>query len=189
MSRAPSPRKPVPAGYEEVGALRHVLQNHLLQVVALLTMEPPVGTGPEDVRDEKVHVFRAIRPLDPAFVVRGQYRGYRDEEGVARDSAVETFITARIDDIGPIARPTRTCGSWRARPPSRACSCRAASCSSSRPRRISRCSSRVEPPSSGPGRSCYRVPAPRASRAADRAAASSAERFRDASAPATARSQ
>ncbi len=83
--------------YEEVGALRDVLQNHLLQVVALLAMEPPVGTGPEDVRDEKVKVFRAIRPLDPAFVVRGQYRGYRDEEGVARDSAVETFVAARLE--------------------------------------------------------------------------------------------
>jgi len=83
--------------YEEVGALRDILQNHVLQVVALLAMEPPVGTGPEDIRDEKVKVFRAIRPLDPASVVRGQYRGYRDEEGVARDSAVETYVAARIE--------------------------------------------------------------------------------------------
>lgn len=82
--------------YEEVGALRDVLQNHLLQVVALLAMEPPVGTAGDDVRDEKVKVFRAMRPLDPEFVVRGQYRGYREEEGVARDSDVETYVAARL---------------------------------------------------------------------------------------------
>lgn len=85
------------AFYEEVGALRDVFQNHLLQVVALLAMEPPVGNTAEDVRDEKVKVFRAMRPLDPAFVVRGQYRGYRDEEGVARDSGVETYVAARVE--------------------------------------------------------------------------------------------
>lgn len=85
------------AFYEEVGALRDVFQNHLLQVVALLAMEPPVGTAAEDVRDEKVKVFRAMRPLDPAFVVRGQYRGYRGEEGVARGSEVETFVAARVE--------------------------------------------------------------------------------------------
>jgi glucose-6-phosphate 1-dehydrogenase len=82
--------------YEEAGAVRDVVQNHLLQIVALLAMEPPSGSDPEATRDAKAQAFKAMRPLDPAEVVRGQYRGYRKEEGVAPDSEVETFAALRL---------------------------------------------------------------------------------------------
>ena len=85
------------AFYEEVGALRDVVQNHLLQVVALLAMEPPVGADADALRDEKVKVFRATTSVDRAVVVRGQYDGYRDEAGVKPDSDVETYIALRLD--------------------------------------------------------------------------------------------
>src|SRR5882672_10667085 len=77
--------------YEEVGAIRDVVQNHLLQVIALLAMDAPVGRDPESMRAEKLRLFRAMRLLDPRHVVRGQFRGYRNEPGVAADSEVETF--------------------------------------------------------------------------------------------------
>ncbi len=77
--------------YEEVGAVRDVVQNHLLQVIALLAMDAPVGRDPDAMRSEKLRLFRAMRPLDAARMVRGQFRGYRDEPGVAPDSQVETF--------------------------------------------------------------------------------------------------
>jgi glucose-6-phosphate 1-dehydrogenase len=79
------------AFYDEVGAIRDVVQNHLLQVISLLAMDPPVGRDPDAMRAEKLRLFLAMRPLDPSQVVRGQFRGYRDEPGVARDSQVETF--------------------------------------------------------------------------------------------------
>ena len=79
------------AFYEEVGAIRDVVQNHLLHVIALLAMDTPIGNDPESIRAEKLRLFRAMRPLDPKQVVRGQFRGYRDEAGVARDSQIETF--------------------------------------------------------------------------------------------------
>ncbi|MGD9902185.1 MAG: glucose-6-phosphate dehydrogenase [Vicinamibacterales bacterium] len=82
--------------YEEAGAIRDVVQNHLLQVVSLLAMEAPGGRGTESVRDEKAQAFRSMRPLAPDDVVRGQFRGYRDEAGVARDSTVETFAAVRL---------------------------------------------------------------------------------------------
>jgi glucose-6-phosphate 1-dehydrogenase len=82
--------------YEEVGAIRDVLQNHLFQVMALLTMEAPAGSETEALRDEKERIFRAMPPLDPSSVVRGQFRGYRDEPGVAPDSQVETFAAVRL---------------------------------------------------------------------------------------------
>ncbi len=85
------------AFYEEVGAIRDVVQNHLLQVVALLAMEPPVGVDSEALRDEKVKLLRAVRPLDPGLLLRGQYRGYRDEPGVRTDSQVETFAALRLE--------------------------------------------------------------------------------------------
>ena len=84
------------AFYEEAGAIRDVIQNHLLQVVAVLAMEPPLLTYPDSVRDEKVKLFRAIRPLSPQDLVRGQYAGYRQEKGVAPDSTVETFAAVRL---------------------------------------------------------------------------------------------
>jgi glucose-6-phosphate 1-dehydrogenase len=82
--------------YEEAGAIRDVIQNHLLQVIGFLAMEPPLGTYAESIRDEQVKVFRAIRPLSPEDLVRGQFAGYRDEEGVASDSTVETFAAVRL---------------------------------------------------------------------------------------------
>lgn len=83
--------------YDGVGAIRDVLQNHLLQVVALLAMEPPATPEADALRDEKVKVLRAMQPLDATSVVRGQYDGYRDEEGVAPDSTVETFVACRLE--------------------------------------------------------------------------------------------
>jgi glucose-6-phosphate 1-dehydrogenase len=82
--------------YEEAGAIRDVVQNHLLQVASLLAMEAPSTRGTEAVRDEKTQAFRSMRPLEPADVVRGQFRGYRKEEGVAPDSNVETFAAVRV---------------------------------------------------------------------------------------------
>lgn len=78
--------------YDSIGAVRDVVQNHLLEIVALLAMEPPVSNDPDSWRDEKLKVFRAMRPLDPAYVVRGQYRDYRDEPGVGKASETETFV-------------------------------------------------------------------------------------------------
>ncbi len=82
--------------YEETGAIRDVVQNHLLQTVANLAMEAPVGVEGEALRDERAKVFRGIRPLTGRSLVRGQFRGYRDEQGVAADSQVETFASMRI---------------------------------------------------------------------------------------------
>ena len=84
--------------YEEVGALRDVVQNHMFQIVALLAMEPPVGGSNEALRDEKEKVFRAMRTLTQSDLVRGQFVGYRDEPGVAPDSDVETFAAVRVPD-------------------------------------------------------------------------------------------
>jgi glucose-6-phosphate 1-dehydrogenase len=82
--------------YEEAGAIRDLLQNHMLQVLTFITMEPPRSLGAEAFRDEKVKLLRTIRPVDPADVVRGQYDGYRDEDGVDPDSRTETFVAARL---------------------------------------------------------------------------------------------
>jgi glucose-6-phosphate 1-dehydrogenase len=82
--------------YDEVGAIRDVVQNHLLQVVAILAMESPISDSSAYVRDEKVKVFNAIRPLTDAKLVRGQFRGYRDEPGVAPNSDVETFAALEL---------------------------------------------------------------------------------------------
>ena len=82
--------------YDEAGAIRDVVQNHMLQVVALLAMEPPLMTYHESIRDEQVKVFRSIRPLDRRDLVRGQFAGYRREPGVAAGSNVETFAAVRL---------------------------------------------------------------------------------------------
>jgi len=84
------------AFYEEAGAIRDVVQNHLLQILANLAMEPPAGVDSESIRDEKVKVLKEIPPLDPSSVVRGQFVGYRQEKGVAPDSKVETFAALRL---------------------------------------------------------------------------------------------
>ena len=82
--------------YEEVGAIRDVVQNHMLQVTALLAMEAPSRNDTDAVRDQKAALLKAIRPLERRDVVRGQYSGYRKEEGVAKDSQVETFAAVRL---------------------------------------------------------------------------------------------
>jgi glucose-6-phosphate 1-dehydrogenase len=82
--------------YEQAGALRDVVQNHLLQLLCNLAMEPPPNTDIERVRDEKVKVLRSIRTLAPKDIVRGQFDGYRDEAGVKKDSQVETYIALHI---------------------------------------------------------------------------------------------
>jgi glucose-6-phosphate 1-dehydrogenase len=84
------------AFYEQVGTVRDVVQNHLFQVLANLTMEPPIRTDSESIRDEKVKVLKAITPLDPKNLVRGQFKGYRNEPGVAPDSHVETFAALKL---------------------------------------------------------------------------------------------
>ena len=84
------------AFYEEVGTIRDVVQNHLLQVTALLAMDAPAGHDAAAMRAEKLRLFHAMRPLDPAQVVRGQFREYRQEQGVAADSQVETSVALRL---------------------------------------------------------------------------------------------
>ncbi|GIF49173.1 glucose-6-phosphate 1-dehydrogenase [Asanoa ferruginea] len=83
------------AFYDKTGVIRDVVQNHLLQVLSLLAMEPPGGYGHQDIRPEKAKVLRAMPPLRPNDVVRGQFAGYLDEDGVAADSTVETFVALR----------------------------------------------------------------------------------------------
>jgi glucose-6-phosphate 1-dehydrogenase len=85
------------AFYETAGCLRDVIENHLFQVVALLAMEPPAGRNYGFVHDEKAKVLRAMRPVKPEDMVRGQYVGYRDEANVAKDSDVETFCALRLN--------------------------------------------------------------------------------------------
>jgi glucose-6-phosphate 1-dehydrogenase len=95
------------AFYEEVGAVRDVVQNHVLQMLSLLTMEPPASMAAESIRDEKAKVFHAMHPLDPRQTVRAQFRagaidgqavpGYRQEPGVAPDSGTETFFAAQVE--------------------------------------------------------------------------------------------
>jgi glucose-6-phosphate 1-dehydrogenase len=84
------------AFYESAGCLRDVVQNHLFQVVALLAMEPPAYRGFGALQSSKFNVFKAMRPLTPEDLVRGQFVGYRDEAGVAKDSDVETFCALRL---------------------------------------------------------------------------------------------
>ena len=85
------------AFYDQTGTLRDVVQNHLFQMLANLTMEAPARNDSESVRDEKVKVLKAIPPLQPEDVFRGQFRGYRDEPGVAPGSSVETYVAIRFE--------------------------------------------------------------------------------------------
>ena len=82
--------------YDETGAIRDVVQNHMLQVVGFLAMEPPATTYHDSIRDEQVQVFRSIPPLRPEDLVRGQFRGYLQEPGVKPNSQVETFAAVRL---------------------------------------------------------------------------------------------
>ena len=83
--------------YDQTGTIRDVMQNHLFQVLCNLTMEPPVRTDSESIRDEKVKVLKAMPPLETKNLVRGQFRGYRKEPGVAADSEVETFAALKLE--------------------------------------------------------------------------------------------
>ena len=83
--------------YNQTGAIRDVIQNHLFQVLSNLAMEPPVRSDSESVRDEKVKVLKAIPPIEETNLVRGQFRGYRDENGVAKDSQTETFAALKLE--------------------------------------------------------------------------------------------
>jgi glucose-6-phosphate 1-dehydrogenase len=85
--------------YDPVGTLRDVVQNHLLQVLALTAMEPPSGgpADPDPVRDRKIDLFRAMPAADPSRYARGQYDGYLDVDGVAKDSTTETFVALRLE--------------------------------------------------------------------------------------------
>ena len=83
--------------YDAVGTLKDVVQNHLMQILALLAMDPPVTAGAEALHDEQIRVFRAIKPLTPQSFVRGQYRGYLDVPGVKKDSTTETFCALRLE--------------------------------------------------------------------------------------------
>jgi glucose-6-phosphate 1-dehydrogenase len=82
--------------YDPVGTLRDVVQNHLLQILALIAMEPPAGNNPDPIRDEKQVLLKAVRAADPERYIRGQYEGYRDVEGVAPDSQTETFVALSL---------------------------------------------------------------------------------------------
>ena len=82
--------------YDEAGAMRDVLQNHMLQILGSLTMDPQCGGDPESVRDEKARLFKAITPLKPEDVVRGQFNGYLSVPGVSSNSTVETFVAVRL---------------------------------------------------------------------------------------------
>jgi glucose-6-phosphate 1-dehydrogenase len=83
--------------YEQTGCLKDMVTTHLLQVLGFVAMEPPVSLHPEALRDRTGGVFESLRPIDPAHVVYGQYDGYRDEPGVAKDSTVETLVAARVE--------------------------------------------------------------------------------------------
>ncbi len=87
--------------YDSVGAMRDVVQNHLLQMVALLAMEQPINEGSKALRDEKAKVLEAVRPVEPEHYVRGQYRGYLDVPGVAPGSDTETYAAMRLDVDSP----------------------------------------------------------------------------------------
>jgi glucose-6-phosphate 1-dehydrogenase len=83
--------------YDETGAIRDVIQNHLLQVVGFLAMEPPTSMYPESLRDEQVKIFRMIPPINPTNLVRGQFAGYHQEPGVAPNSEVETYAAVCLE--------------------------------------------------------------------------------------------
>jgi glucose-6-phosphate 1-dehydrogenase len=83
--------------YDAVGAMRDVIQNHALQVLGVVAMEPPTGNHPDSVRDKKLELFKAMREADPKRYVRGQYEGYREIDGVAADSETETFAAVELE--------------------------------------------------------------------------------------------
>lgn len=102
--------------YEEAGAIRDVAQNHLLQVPACLAMDAPAGEGPDAIRDVKARVLKAVHPRTPSDVVRGQFRGYREEEGVAPDSRSKRKIISEFVQYGTAIYPSlahHSCETWK----------------------------------------------------------------------------
>jgi glucose-6-phosphate 1-dehydrogenase len=85
------------AFYDSVGTLKDVVQNHVLQIVSLLAMEPPVSADADALRDETVKVLKSIRTFDPQTLIRGQYEDYRTEKGVSSDSQTETFVGLKVE--------------------------------------------------------------------------------------------
>ena len=85
------------AFYDATGTIRDVVQNHLFQTLASLAMEPPVGTDSESIRDERAKVLKAVKPIEAKDLVRGQFRGYRNEPGVVPGSQVETFASLKLE--------------------------------------------------------------------------------------------
>ncbi|MGH8947189.1 MAG: glucose-6-phosphate dehydrogenase [Acidimicrobiia bacterium] len=83
--------------YDELGTIRDVVQNHMFQLVSLVAMEPPVSAEAEDLRDEKAKVLKAMSPVEPHSVIRGQFEGFREVPGVTPDSETETFVAMRVD--------------------------------------------------------------------------------------------
>src|SRR4029453_10089348 len=83
--------------YEQTGIVRDVIENHLLQVVSYLAMEPPSSIHHEAIRDEQAKILRTVRPMNARNIIRGQYRGYRDERDVAKDSPIGTYAALRLD--------------------------------------------------------------------------------------------
>jgi glucose-6-phosphate 1-dehydrogenase len=82
--------------YDETGAIRDVLQNHLMQLLSNIAMEPPIGAGAESIRDERTKVLKGVQCLEPSQVIRGQVEGYRDEKGVKPDSQIETYVALKV---------------------------------------------------------------------------------------------
>lgn len=85
------------AFYDQVGAIRDVIQNHIFQILTNLTMEPPIRIDSESIRDEKIKVLKAIPPIEARHLVRGQFKGYRNEPGVGHDSQIETFAALKLE--------------------------------------------------------------------------------------------
>jgi glucose-6-phosphate 1-dehydrogenase len=83
--------------YDAVGTLRDVVQNHMLQMLALIAMEPPAGTYEDSIRDKKLELFKAVKPAEPKRCIRGQYAGYQDVDGVAKGSKTETYVAMRLE--------------------------------------------------------------------------------------------
>jgi len=83
--------------YDKTGAIRDVIQNHLFQIISNLAMEQPARLDSESIRDEKAKVLKAIQPIAEKDLVRGQFRGYRNENGVAKDSQTETFAALKLE--------------------------------------------------------------------------------------------
>ena len=146
--------------YDSVGALRDVVVNHLLQLLATAAMEPPWGRDPDTLKDAKLAVLKATRDADPSHYVRGQYDGYRDTPGVAADSTTETYAALRLEVENwrwagrAVLHPDGQAPARSGRPRSGCCSAIRRGCTSSapaaaRPSPTRSCSRSIRRPGSG----------------------------------------